>query len=577
MKVKLATTAGFCMGVRRALEMVLSEANLEAGPIYTFGPLIHNKQVMELLRSKGVGVVEDGSRLPQGTLVIRAHGIPPDQRRVLKASGMKLVDATCPHVARVQSLIRYHTHKGLNAVIVGDSNHPEVIGLVGYGHGLAVVIRGAEEVGALPDMKGLIVVAQTTQDAENYRIAVERIKARFPDALIFDTICDATLDRQEEVKSLAAHVDGLVVVGGYHSGNTRRLVQVAETSGIPAFHVETEEELDRERLSTMEVIGVTAGASTPNWMIKNVVQRIEAIRSRKETHFGRSVRHLLKTLFLSNIMVASGAFCLAYAAMMLMGRAPDLIHPSLALLYVYSMHVLNRFLDRGASTYNDPERARFYGKHKTLLFLTGVGAMAGCLLLASFLGVKVFLAMAGLSILGVTYSVPVVPLSLRPLWKYSKIKDIPGSKTFSQAVAWAALIALLPLLEPQEIWWSASVLSFLFVFIIVYVRSAVFEIFELQGDLIVGRETLPLALGETRTLLLLKGMIAVGALLLVLGELADWVGPFAHLLLLSFPFQLLTLLTYERRWLYPGTRLEALVEANLFFPGLLGLIWHFFP
>ncbi|MBW1803872.1 MAG: 4-hydroxy-3-methylbut-2-enyl diphosphate reductase, partial [Deltaproteobacteria bacterium] len=216
------------MGVRRAVEIVLTEANRGSTPIYTFGPLIHNKQVMDLLESKGVYSIGDISGLKEGTLVIRAHGIPPDQRKRLRASALKLIDATCPRVARVQSIIRYHSHKGLTAVIVGDRDHAEVIGLVGYGNGRAHVINHADEVSRLPDGEKIFVVAQTTQDIHNFKSIVEAIKQRYPEALVFDTICDATHNRQDDVRSFAGHVDGVVVVGGHHSGNTQRLAQVAE-------------------------------------------------------------------------------------------------------------------------------------------------------------------------------------------------------------------------------------------------------------------------------------------------------------------------------------------------------------
>ncbi|MBN1103687.1 MAG: hypothetical protein JXL84_09770, partial [Deltaproteobacteria bacterium] len=459
-------------------------------------------------------------------------------------------------------------------LIVGDATHPEVIGLMGYGNGAVHVIQAAPEVDALPEGEKWIVVAQTTQDAEKYREVVKRMKGRFPDVRIFETICEATLDRQDEVKSLSSQVDGLVVVGGFHSGNTQRLVQVAEGSGIPVFHVETDEELDKKSLGAMEVIGVTAGASTPNWMIKNVVQKIEAIKSRRESRLGRLIRDLLKILFLSNIMVACGAFSLSYAATILMGREPDFLHPFLAFLYIYAMHVLNRFLDKGASTYNDPERADFYSRHRSWFFYTGLGAIAGALVLSFLLGHRVLLAMAGLCLLGMVYSIPVVPMSKQLIWRYSKIKDIPGSKTFSQALAWAALLTLLPLLEPHKILWGPTLVSFFFVFAMVYVRSALFEIFELQGDLIVGRETLPIALGEKRTFLLLKGIILMGGLLLAVAPFVCSVCPFSYLLLPCFLSLTLTLMAYEKRWLYPGTRLEAAVEGNLFLAGLIAFLWH---
>jgi 4-hydroxy-3-methylbut-2-enyl diphosphate reductase len=574
LKVKLAKTAGFCMGVRRAIEIVLMEANKQKGPIFTFGPVIHNRQVMDLLESKGVGVIEGVSDLKEGTLIIRAHGIPPQQRKILKASGMRIIDATCPHVAHVQSLIRYHTGKGFHALIVGEADHPEVIGLVGYGNGRVHVIQECAKLGDLPTLEKLIVVAQTTQDVERYKEVVDGVKRRFPGALIHQTICSATVDRQEEVKSLASEVDGLVVVGGFHSGNTRRLVQVAQDAGLPAFHVETEDELDKERLSRMETIGVTAGASTPNWMIRSVVQRIEAIRSPRESRLKRLIRRGLKLLFLGNLMISFGAFSLSYAAMVLMGRKPDLIHPALAFFYIYAMYVLNRFLDKGASAYNDPERANFYRRHRTALFTTGVGAMAAALLLSHGLGPAVLFATAGLSLLGMSYSIPIVPSGLKHLGQITTIKDIPGSKTLSQALAWAALICLLPLLETGEVSWGAAMVAFLFVSTVVYVRGGLFDIFELQGDMIVGRETLPIAIGEKRTLFLLKMIVYATALLLLVAPFAAPVSRVSFLLACCFLGLRLTILAYEKRWLYPGMRLEALLEGNLFLAGLLAFLWH---
>jgi 4-hydroxybenzoate polyprenyltransferase len=487
---------------------------------------------------------------------------------------MRIIDATCPHVAHVQSIIRYHTLKGYEVVLVGELAHPEVVGLVGYGNGHVHVIRDKAAVDALPEMEKLIVVAQTTQDAEKYKEIAAAVRRRFPDAKVHDTICSATLDRQREVRALVSQVDGLVVVGGLHSGNTRRLVQVATEAGTPALHVETEEELKKEHLSRMKVIGVTAGASTPNWMIRSVVQRIEAIQSAGDTRFKRLMRRIRKLFFLGNVLVSLGAFSLAYAAMVLMGRSPDLVHPALGLLYIHAMYVLNRFLDKGASAYNDPERANFSRTHKGPLLLSGLGAMAAALLLSLSLGMPVLFATAGLSLLGMSYSIPVVPRSLRPIWQYSKIKDIPGSKTLSQALAWAALMSLLPLLEPAAVSRGEAIFSFLFVFAVVYVRGGLYDILELQGDMIVGRETLPIAIGEKRTLYLLKGIIIAGAVLSVIAPTVVSVSPVSFLFPLCFLGLWLTVLAYEKKWLYPGLWLEAMIEGNLFLAGLLALGWN---
>jgi (E)-4-hydroxy-3-methyl-but-2-enyl pyrophosphate reductase len=573
-KVKLAKTAGFCMGVRRALEMVLSEANRHEASIYTYGPLIHNEQVMKLLQSKGVITLAEVRDLDKGTLVIRAHGIPPEERKLLKLSGLKLIDATCPRVAKVQALIRYHTNKGYSAIIVGDKDHAEVIGLKGHGNGQAHVISSLDEVSRLPDADKVIVVAQTTQEKQSFDEIVSAVKGRFPNALVFDTICDATRSRQNEVRTIAPHVDAIVVVGGHHSGNTRRLAQVAESTGLPVFSVETEKELDPTRLSSMEVVGVTAGASTPNWMIKRVVQKIETIQSRKDTRPGRYARNASKFLFQSNLVVALGAFSLSYAGTILAGRSPDLLHPALAFFYVYAMHVLNRFLDKGASTYNDPERAGFYKRYRVPLVLSGLLSIAGALLVAGSLGFRSFLAVAGLSLLGAIYSLPIVPFSRRHLWRYTKIKDIPGSKTLSQALAWGAVIALLPLIEPPSVPFVSSLMAFFFVFSVVYVRSALFDIFQVQGDLIVGAETLPITLGEKRTLLVLRGVILAGAIITVTSPVLSFSSHFSYALVLCYLALTLCLITYEKSWLHPGTSLEALVEGNLFLAGFLGLLWQ---
>ena len=574
MKVKLAKRAGFCMGVRRAMEIVLAEINKGTHPLYTYGPLIHNRQVLALLETKGVRAADEIKGLEGGTIVIRAHGIPPHERRAIKASGLRIRDATCPRVARVQAIISSHTKQGYNAIIVGDKNHPEVKGLMGYAHGRVYAINGPEEIKKLPRLKKVFVVAQTTQSAQNFQEVVQAVKERIPEALIFDTICDATYNRQKEVRAFAGHVDGVVVVGGYNSGNTQRLVQISCESDMPTLHVETEKDIDKEKLADMEVVGVTAGASTPNWMIKGVVREIEAIRSRKESLLGRWIIRASRFLLMSNCVVAGGAFALAHAAAILSGKSVGLIYPSLAFFYIYAMHVLNRFLDKGASVYNDPEVATFYRKYRTFLIVSGIVSIIMALALSWYLGPGVFFAMAGLNLLGIVYSIPLVPERLRSVWRYARIKDFPGSKTLSEALAWGAVIALLPLLGSQKIALLSALAAFIFVFSITYFRSALFDIFQEQGDLFVGVETLPITLGQERTLLLLKGVAIFAGIFLIAAPLSGAVGPFAYFLLLCVLTLTLCLLAYERRWLHPGRRFEALVEGNFFLAGLLGLIWQ---
>jgi 4-hydroxy-3-methylbut-2-enyl diphosphate reductase len=558
------------------MEIVLAEANKRQGPLFTFGPLIHNKQVLDLLASKEVTPIEDLGKLQTGTIVIRAHGIPPQTRQAIRETNLKVIDATCPRVARVQAIIRYYTNKGYSAVIVGDREHAEVVGLTGYSKGPAYVIQSAKDISALPRLDRLFVVAQTTQNQQNYQDVVKALKDRFPELLVFETICDATHQRQQEVTTFRGQVDALVVVGGYHSGNTRRLAQVSRAAGLPTFHVETEQDLDEEKLSGKEVVGVTSGASTPNWMIKNVVRRIEGIRGRRETSLTRWLKQIFKFLVLSNLVVASGAFSFAYAASILSERDPDLALPSLTFLYIYAMHVLNRFLDKGASAYNDPERASFLRRHSHILIITGISAIATALALSYSLGITTFLALGGLSLLGIVYSMPLVPKRVLHKYRYSKIKDIPGSRSLSEALAWVAVITILPLLEMNRIIWPAAIVSVFVVFLMGYTRSVMFDIFQVQGDLIVGTETLPITLGEKRTLILLKIILFATGLILAVGPFLGIIGPFSYAILLCLLGLSLCVIAYERHWIYPGITFEALVEANFFLAGFLAVIWQVF-
>ena len=239
MRVRLARTAGFCMGVRRAMELALQAVHDEPGDICTYGPLIHNPQVLELLEGKGVAAIKE---IPEaqsrngGTVIIRAHGVPPEEKKALKEAGFaRLVDGTCPRVIKVQAIIRRSAKAGHDPVIVGDAEHAEVRGLLGHSLGRGHVVSRPEEVADLPLLGRVVAVAQTTQSAELFSKVVKALEERFGRVEVHDTICEATHNRQAEVLSLAGESDGVVVVGGRFSGNTKRLYELAGSNGRPAF------------------------------------------------------------------------------------------------------------------------------------------------------------------------------------------------------------------------------------------------------------------------------------------------------------------------------------------------------
>ena len=573
MKVRLAKSAGFCMGVRRAMEITLFEANKGDGNLFTCGPLIHNQQVLDLLRSKGVDVKEEIDEHDKGSIIIRAHGITPSEMEMIRSSNLKIIDATCPRVAKVHAIMKKYDNKGYFPVIFGDARHPEVIGLMGYSRGHGVVINSLEDVERLPEKKRLVVVSQTTQDIDAYREIVDAIKGRYPDAIVFGTICDETYKRQREVRSLASEVDSMVIVGGYNSGNTRRLYQISRSTGRPTFHVETEKELKRSWFSSTETVGVSAGASTPNWMIKSVTERLKTMGKVRQHPLRRLLRKVFLFLLKSNIPVATGAFSLTYASLRLSRGDADLIHPFLALLYVYSMHVLNRFLDKEASTYNDPGIALFYTQHKAFLITTSLVGIGAGLVLSLSLGIAQFFVFLALTILGLVYSIPIIPWRFGYLRRYAKIKDLPGSKTMAEALAWGTISSLLPVIGWSNPFWPGVLISFLFVSSICYVRCGLFDILNTQGDLIVGRETVPIALGEEnalKLLLLLNGFFGIFVLLSTATGIVPNLGyPLISCFVVSFFY----LTAYQKGWMKDGSPLQAIAESNLLLAGLLAFIW----
>jgi len=276
MKVRIAKASGFCFGVKRAMDLALEAAQRKSREkIFTDGPLIHNPQALKMLRKRGVVPLQEEKNNIGSTVIIRSHGVSPQRRRELDKISATVVDATCPKVKKVQSIIAKFAQRGFFVIIVGDGHHAEVQGLLGYAGKRGMVIQSEQDLTKLPLGKKLCVVAQTTQSRKNFFSLTEKIKERFPETEIFDTICEANRNRQEELKRLCPFVDAVIVVGGKESANTQRLVKIAQSKRVPTFFVESETDLDLDKLKHYKEVGVIGGASTPDWSLKRVVSKLE--------------------------------------------------------------------------------------------------------------------------------------------------------------------------------------------------------------------------------------------------------------------------------------------------------------
>uniref|UniRef100_A0A7V4N3H7 4-hydroxy-3-methylbut-2-enyl diphosphate reductase n=1 Tax=Thermodesulfobacterium geofontis TaxID=1295609 RepID=A0A7V4N3H7_9BACT len=280
MKIKIAKKAGFCMGVRRAVNLVLEALNKKKYLIYTYGPLIHNPQTLELLNKLGVKIIKDFKNdLPSGICIIRAHGIPPQEKEKLSKKH-EILDGTCPRVLKVQALAKKAISEGKEVVIIGDKEHAEIKGILGYCQNKGYVVSSFEDLKKLPELKNYVILSQTTQDEKIFKTLSQAILENYPKGEIINTICKATEVRQNEVRNLSKISSSIIVIGGKFSANTNRLAEIAKKEGKKVYLIEKPEEIPLEEIKKEEVIGITAGASTPNWLINEVVDFLKSHTSK---------------------------------------------------------------------------------------------------------------------------------------------------------------------------------------------------------------------------------------------------------------------------------------------------------
>ena len=273
-KVKVAKSAGFCFGVKRAIDMVYEEA-AKGGKVYTLGPVIHNEQVVSDLESKGVKVVDNIESLDAGqdtTVIIRSHGVPEEIINRLKEKNIRIVDATCPFVSKIHHIVKEKYNEGYHIVVIGNAKHPEVEGVCGWCGNSADVIGSVEEAGKYSNYKDkkLCVVSQTTFNYKKFQDIVDILVKKSYDIVVMNTICNATEERQTEAGTIARLSDAMIVIGGKHSSNTQKLYEICKAECLNTHFIQTLDDLDLKKLQSFRSVGITAGASTPNNIIKEV-------------------------------------------------------------------------------------------------------------------------------------------------------------------------------------------------------------------------------------------------------------------------------------------------------------------
>ena len=288
--VRVAKSAGFCFGVKRAVDMVYAqlETNDETkdgikDPIYTYGPIIHNEEVVKDLEAKGVTVIHDISEIEEsekGTIVIRSHGVGEKIYQTLENAGYHIVDATCPFVKKIHRHVREYGDAGYHVVIIGNASHPEVEGIRGWGNEEEITVIGTREAAEnfrVSAGKKVCIVSQTTFNYNKFKELVEILEKKSYDVSVLNTICNATKERQTEAQSIAETVDAMIVIGDKHSSNTQKLFEICRKACNNTYYIQTLGDLDLNQLGSVETVGITAGASTPNNIIEEVQNNVRII------------------------------------------------------------------------------------------------------------------------------------------------------------------------------------------------------------------------------------------------------------------------------------------------------------
>jgi 4-hydroxy-3-methylbut-2-enyl diphosphate reductase len=572
MKIILARSAGFCMGVRRAMNMLLDRMQKDDGTVYTYGDIIHNPQVVDILAERGVLSRKDPAEMAEGTTVtIRSHGIAPSERAKLVDRGLDVLDATCPHVHRIHVIAKRRAGEGYDIIVVGDREHSEVTGILGAAGGCGHVVTSVGDFDALPGFEKVCLVAQTTQNAESYRRITEAVLKKYPDAQVYETICGSTEQRQKEVREFAESVDALVVVGGRNSANTTRLAEIGRELGTPTFHIETEDEIDAEEIVKFRNVGVTAGASTPNWLIRQVLDRLVELDLERRGLIYRSRRRVGRFLITSNLYLAAGAAAFTWCISHLQ-RIPEISWQSLVVsfCYIFAIHSTNRYYKQreedlfqlGARR----TRRKLWRVVNTLSWIAGLSLIAVGATLPSWLAFAVLLVAIAL---GLAYGFAIVPRSIGKILGGRKLKDIPASKDVFCALGWGTVIALFPVLAGGHGAIPATWVAFAVVVLVVFVRSTLMAVKDVQRDRAVGKETIPVILGLDKTKAILVALTVVLAALL---GWTTWMGilPALGWWMLAVPaYMLLYLALYHWRITEAEYTCEGVVDGAFLLTGVL--------
>ncbi len=562
MKIELSRYSGFCMGVRDAILKIVSEINGAREDIYVHGPLIHNPQTTAILDKRGLKTVDDDAPIKDMTVAIRTHGLPYGRIKEIKRDARRVINLTCPRVARVQGIIKKYSQSGCFTLIAGDDDHAEVIGLKSFaGAGVRVIAR-PEDTADIPERDRYIVVSQTTFDLDVFERIIRALEERFPGRLhVINTICDSTYNRQKDVlEAIGRGMEVLVVVGGKNSANTRRLANLGRENGVRTFHIETGNELKEDDFRREDRVFVTAGASTPGWIINNVLEKLYSIQFGKSNAALNFLKKFMEFTVRTNVISSVATYFISLYAQRRAGLPPDPVLAMVSSFYLFAMYTINNYFMMEFLKESNPYKLSLYRRYRKALIPLSFTLVALSFFAISRYDWTVIAVFAGSTLLGVSYST-------RPFKKIVSLAGIAPvtrlyhSRNVIAATGWVIVSTIVPLIAGRAPWCAVLPIT-VFIYCLLFFRNILLDLIAFQGDLILGRETLPIQLGIGRTKLLLAGMSACA--FIVFGTHVALTGPYVNFIMLGvIAYYLGALALITGRDYLIALKYEILVDFNL--------------
>jgi len=559
MKIEMAKNSGFCMGVRKAILKIVDELNSSEEKIYMYGPLIHNPQTIEVLKNRGLITINSLENLDNRQIAIRTHGIPVDENQQIRNNALRTINLTCSRVARVQSIIKKYSGEGYYTIIIGDKDHAEVIGLKSYARAGVHVVSDVNDVSGISDADKYIIVSQTTHERNQFDQLVLEISKRIKNVYVIDTICDSTRLRQDDVKNgIKNGIDTLVVVGGKNSANTSRLVKIGIDNGVKSFHVETDAELNKEDFKDSKYVLVTAGASTPGWIINNVLEKLYIIKNESSNFFVKAVKHYLELLIRSNIVSSIASLIMVLLAQLYAEIPFNIQYGIISALYIFVMYSVNNYLDRSFLIKSNSYKYKIYDKYGFYLIVASIISFIASLCIAIMISLPLAVLILIPYVFGLIYSTPVVKKIVKNI-NSSLFKKVYNTKIVT-GLGWLVAVIVIPYYE-HGVSWGIYLSAGLFFFIFVFLRHLIIDFVAFQGDLILGRDTLQTWLGVKNVITLTYSATIVSSIVFIFISIINDKFVFL-LLLLCIIYYMLLLKKIQKTDYLISLRYEFIIDLN---------------